>query len=396
MSTLTVPNSSLPGIHAEPCELMAVILMGWTAPAPRHRCAITWSSVNATTERSRPLCILPRLVSILPSTGFRFTALTPLERWRRRLCRAEVVEFFRRQGPCLVGMEACATAHHWARELIALGHEVKLMPPAYVKAYVKRNKNDAADAEAICEAVTRPSMRFVPVKDVDQQSVLMMHRARNLLVRQRTMLVNALRAHLAEFGIIAPQGLRHIERLAGAIEEDSPALPELARSILRLVVAQLNDTQAKVRQIEAKLAKWHRSNRVSKLLATVPGVGIMGASAIAATVSDPNLFRSGREFAAWLGMTPRQNSSGGKERLGRTSKRGDKYIRCLLVAGAVAVLRHARNRATKNAEWVRALLTRRPAKVVAVALANRTARIAWAVMARGEAYRAREIAGQAV
>jgi transposase len=315
---------------------------------------------------------------------------------RRRLRRAEVVEFFRRQGPCLVGMEACATAHHWARELIALGHEVKLMPPAYVKAYVKRNKNDAADAEAICEAVTRPSMRFVPVKDVDQQSVLMMHRARNLLVRQRTMLVNALRAHLAEFGIIAPQGLRHIERLAGALEEDSPALPELARSILRLVVAQLNDTQAKVRQIEAKLATWHRSNRVSKLLATVPGVGIMGASAIAATVSDPNLFRSGREFAAWLGMTPRQNSSGGKERLGRTSKRGDKYIRCLLVAGAVAVLRHARNRATKNAEWVRALLTRRPAKVVAVALANRTARIAWAVMARGEAYRAREIAGQAV
>jgi transposase len=292
-------------------------------------------------------------------------------------------------------MEACATAHHWARELIALGHEVKLMPPAYVKAYVKRNKNDAADAEAICEAVTRPSMRFVPVKDVDQQSVLMMHRARNLLVRQRTMLVNALRAHLAEFGIIAPQGLRHVERLAGAIEEDSPALPELARSILRLVVAQLNDTQAKVRQIEAKLAKWHRSNRVSKLLATVPGVGIMGASAIAATVSDPNLFRSGREFAAWLGMTPRQNSSGGKERLGRTSKRGDKYIRCLLVAGAVAVLRHARNRATKDAEWVRALLARRPAKVVAVALANRTARIAWAVMARGEAYRAKEIAGQA-
>jgi transposase len=315
---------------------------------------------------------------------------------RRRLRRTEVVAFFRKQEPCLVGMEACATAHHWARELIALGHEVKLMPPAYVKAYVKRNKNDAADAEAICEAVTRPSMRFVPVKDVDQQSVLMMHRARNLLIRQRTMLVNALRAHLAEFGIIAPQGLRHIERLAGALEEDSPALPELARSILRLVVAQLNDTQAKVRQIEAKLAKWHRSNRVSKLLATVPGVGIMGASAIAATVSDPNLFRSGREFAAWLGMTPRQNSSGGKERLGRTSKRGDKYIRCLLVAGAVAVLRHARNRATKNAEWVRALLTRRPAKVVAVALANRTARIAWAVMARGEAYRAREIAGQAV
>lgn len=318
---------------------------------------------------------------------------------KRRLRRTEIVAFFRRQEPCLVGMEACATAHHWARELIALGHEVKLMPPAYVKAYVKRNKNDAADAEAICEAVTRPSMRFVPVKDIDQQSVLMMHRARNLLVRQRTMLVNALRAHLAEFGIIAPQGLRHVERLAATIEADSPALPELARSILRLVVAQLNDAQAKVRQIEAKLAKWHRSNRVSKLLATVPGVGIMGASAIAATVSDPNLFRSGREFAAWLGMTPRQNSSGGKERLGRTSKRGDKYIRCLLVAGAVAVLRHARDRATKDGQWVRAMLARKPAKLVAVALANRTARIIWAVMARGDGYRAKElvngIAGQA-
>jgi transposase len=314
---------------------------------------------------------------------------------RRRLHRTEVVAFFGKQEPCLVGMEACATAHHWARELIALGHEVKLMPPAYVKAYVKRNKNDAADAEAICEAVTRPSMRFVPVKDVAQQSVLMLHRARNLLVRQRTMLVNALRAHLAEFGVIAPQGLRHVEQLIAAIDADDLALPELARSVLRLIAAQLSDTQAKVRQIEAKLAKWHRSDQISKLLATVPGVGIMGATAIAATVSDPNLFRSGREFAAWLGMTPRQNSSGGKERLGRTSKRGDKYIRCLLVAGAVAILRHARNRATKDAAWVRALLARRPAKVVAVALANRTARIVWAVMARGEAYRAKEIAGQA-
>jgi transposase len=312
---------------------------------------------------------------------------------KRRLRRTEVVAFFRRQEPCLVGMEACATAHHWARELIVLGHEVRLMPPAYVKAYVKRNKNDAADAEAICEAVTRSSMRFVPVKDVDQQSVLMMHRARNLLVRQRTMLVNALRAHLAEFGVIAPQGLRHVERLVGAIEQESPALPDLARSILRLVVAQLNDTQAKVQHIEAKLAKWHRSDRVSKLLATVPGIGIMGASAIAATVSDPNLFRSGREFAAWPGMTPRQNSSGGKERLGRTSKRGDKYIRCLLVAGAIAILRHARNRTTKDAEWMRALLARRPTKVAAVALANRTARIVWAVMKRGSAYRAAEVMG---
>jgi transposase len=312
---------------------------------------------------------------------------------RRRLRRTEVIEFFRALDPCLVGMEACATAHHWARELIGLGHDVKLMPPTCVKAYVKRNKNDAADAEAICEAVTRPTMRFVPVKDVYQQSVLMLHRARNLLVGQCTMLVNALRAHLAEFGIIASQGLRHVEQLVKAIEHVN--LPELARSILRLIVAQLNDTEAKVRQLEARLAQWHRNSPLSKLLATVPGVGIMTASAIAATVSDPNLFRSGREFAAWLGMTPRQNFSGGKERLGGTSRRGDKYIRCLLVAGAVAVLRHARNRATKDAEWVGAMLAQKPAKVVAVALANKTARIVWAVMKRGDAYQAKEVVGQA-
>lgn len=310
---------------------------------------------------------------------------------KRRLRRSEVVGFFKSLEPCLVGMEACATAHHWARELIALGHEVKLMPPAYVKAYLKRNKNDAADAAAICEAVTRPSMRFVPIKNVEQQAVLMLHRGRALLIRQRTMLVNALRAHMAEFGIIAPQGLHNADQLIAAVSDEHTPLPELARSILQLIIGQLNDTAARIRMLEARLAKWHRANAVSRLLASVPGVGIMGASAIAATVTDPSLFHSGREFAAWLGMTPRQNSSGGKERLGGISKRGDKYIRSLLIAGAVAILRHARNRATKDAEWVRGMLARKPAKVVAVALANRTARIAWAVMRRGTAYRATAI-----
>ncbi len=314
---------------------------------------------------------------------------------RRRLRRGEVLAYFQSIEPCLVGMEACATAHHWARELTVLGHQVKLMPPAYVKAYVKRNKNDAADAEAICEAVTRPTMRFVPVKDVDQQSILMLHRTRNLLVRQRTMLVNALRAHMAEFGIVAPQGFAHAEELVAVIDDEKSPLPELARSILRLVVAQLKDTMARTHEIEVQLAKWHRQSKVSQLLATIPGVGIMGASAIAATVADPTLFRSGREFAAWLGMTPKQNSSGGKEKLGRTSKRGDKYIRCLLVAGAVAILRHTRNRTTKDAAWVRGLLERKPAKVAAVALANKTARIVWAVMARGEAYRSKDVIGLA-
>ena len=310
---------------------------------------------------------------------------------RRRLWRSGVIAYFRSLEPCLVGMEACATAHYWARELTALGHTVKLMPPAYVKAYVKRNKNDAADAEAICEAVTRPSMRFVPVKDAEQQSVLMLHRARSLLVRQRTMLVNALRAHMAEFGIVAPQGLRHVEILTKTIAHQPERLPELARSILQTIVDQLNGTMARIREIEGRLAKWHRQSRVSCLLASVPGIGIMGASAIAATVADPSVFRSGREFAAWLGMTPRQNSSGGKERLGRTSKRGDKYIRSLLTAGAVAVLRHARNRQTRDGEWVRALLARKPTKLAAVALANKTARIVWAVMTRGDGYRAKEV-----
>ena len=203
---------------------------------------------------------------------------------KRGCAAAEVVEFFKALEPCLVGMEACATAHHWARELIALGHEVKLMPPAYVKAYVKRNKNDAADAEAICEAVTRPSMRFVPVKSAEQQAVLMMHRARELLVRQRTMLINALRAHLAEFGVIAPQGLRHVEQLVAAIEANKHGSAGTGAVDPAADRGQLNDTQAKVRQIEARLAQWHRNSRLSKLLATIPGVGIMGASAIAATV----------------------------------------------------------------------------------------------------------------
>jgi transposase len=234
-------------------------------------------------------------------------------------------------------------------------------------------------------------MRFVPVKDAARQSVLMLHRAHSFLVRQRTMLVSALRAHMAEFGIIAPQGLRYVDSLTKMIAHQQERLPELARSILQTIVDQLNDTMKRIREIERWLTRWHRQSRVSCLLATVPGVGIMGASALAATVADPSLFRSGREFAAWLGMTPRQNSSGGKERLGRTSKRGDKYIRSLVTAGAVGVLRHARNRPTRDGEWVRALLARKPSKLAAVALANKTARIAWAVMMRGKGYQAKKV-----
>jgi transposase len=232
-----------------------------------------------------------------------------------RLRRGQVLNYFRALPPCLVGMEACATAHHWARELTALGHEVKLMPPAYVKPYVKRNKTDAADAEAIAEAVTRPTMRFVAVKSADQQAMLMLHRVRELLVRQRTMLATALRAHLAEFGIVAPQGIHRVEKLAAQVHD--PAVPPLAREVLMRLVDELASAWRRIEALEARLVALHRANVVSRRLASIPGVGPITAMATASTVPDPTMFRSGREFAAWLGLTPKSHSSGGKDKLGR-------------------------------------------------------------------------------
>jgi transposase len=309
---------------------------------------------------------------------------------RKRLRRAEVLTFFAELEPCLVGMEACATAHHWARELIKLGHTVKLMPPAYVKPYVRRGKNDVTDAAAICAAVMRPSMRFVPVKSADQQSVLMLHRVRALLIRQRTMLINARRAHLAEFGIVVAQGVRPlaalIEKVFGA-DRQTAEIPPLARTALEPLVASLMDLQPRIKALEADLLAWHRSSEESRRLETIPGVGFITATALAATVTDPTHFRSGREFVAWLGLTLRQNSSGGKARLGRISKMGDGYLRMLLVVGATAVMRYARQNTAANTRWIQGLLATKPARLVAVALANKTARIAWAVLARKEVYR---------
>jgi transposase len=310
---------------------------------------------------------------------------------RKRLGRAEVLRFFASIDPCLVGMEACATAHHWARELMKLGHNVKLMPPAYVKPYVRRGKNDAADAAAICEAVGRPNMRFVPVKQADQQAVLMLHRTRALLVRQRTMLANALRAHLAEFGIIVAQGIGRISTLIERIfskEEDPSDVPPLALAALEPLAIQFLQLQPRIKSLEAELLAWHKTNEESRRLETIPGVGFLTASAIAATVTDASHFRSGREFAAWLGLTPRQNSSGGKERLGRVSKMGDGYLRSLLFVGATAVIRFARTKASVRSAWLNGLLAKKPAKVAAVALANKMARIAWAVLTKKERYRA--------
>jgi len=304
---------------------------------------------------------------------------------RRQLRRGQVIDFFAKLPPCRVGMEACATAHHWARELMARGHEVRLMPPSYVKAYVKRSKNDAADAAAICEAVTRPSMRFVPVKSVEQQAALMLHRTRDLLVRQRTQLINAMRAHLAELGIVAAQGRDGVRALIGMASSDQ--LPAAVRDCLGALVKQLEAAHQQILEIERRLHAQHRASETSRRLETIPGIGVIGATALAATVTDPTVFKSGREFAAWIGLVPRQSSTGGKERLGPISKQGDRYLRRLLIVGAMAVIRHARCHPEKH-PWLIQLLARRPAKVVAVALANKTARIAWAMLVRGEDYQA--------
>lgn len=308
---------------------------------------------------------------------------------RKRLRRAAVLPFFANLAPCLIGMEASAGAHHWARELRALGHDVKLMAPSYVKPYVKRGKNDAVDAEANCEAVTRPNMRFVPIKSAGQQSVLMLHRARELLIRQQTMLVNALRAHLAEFGIVVPQGIARIGPLVAIVrDENDDRIPSLARAALTTIVDQLRDLRSGIADLEAEIVAWHRADPTSCRLATIPGIGPITASAIAATVSDPSYFRSGRQLAAWLGLTPRQHSSGGKERLGRISKQGDRYIRWLLVMGALSVIRYARTKAAADSQWINQLLSRRSARVVSVAIANKMARVIWAILAREQAYRA--------
>jgi len=307
---------------------------------------------------------------------------------RRQLRRGELIGFFRRLPPCLIGMEACSTAHFWARELAALGHEVRLMPAAYVKPYVKRGKSDALDAEGICEAVTRPTMRSVAIKSPDQQAVLMLHRTRDLLVRQRTMLVNALRGHLAEFGIIAPQGLPSVPKLVELAEKArGTALPELAWRCIRLILAQLEDVHARIGQVEREIMTWHRTSELSQRLETIPGIGIITASALAATITDPSSFRSGRQLAAWIGLVPRQSGTGGKVRLGHISKQGDRYLRRLLVLGATTLLRHARGKTSVTAGWINALLARRPAGIVKVAIANKLARIAWAVLQNNRNYR---------
>mgnify|MGYP003645222931 CR=1 FL=1 len=313
---------------------------------------------------------------------------------RRALRRSQVLDFFRSIEPCLVGLEACGTAHHWANAIGEFGHTVRMMPPVYVKAYLKRNKTDAADAEAICEAVTRPTMRFVPIKTAEEQAAGMVLKTRELFVRQRTQMSNAMRAHMAELGIIAATGMTSITKLIAILRDDDDGrLPFAARAALLEMAEQIEGLTARIEDLDVKIVATVKADETARRLTSIPGVGPIIAATIRATITDPAAFRTGRDLAAWIGITPRANSSGGKERLGGISKRGNKQLRTLLIVGATSILKQAR-RGVKLPGWIIALMTRRPYKVVAVALANKIARTIWALLVKGGTYQAPAIMGK--
>ncbi len=307
--------------------------------------------------------------------------------FRRRLTRQQVLKFFAAQPRCVVAMEACASAHHWARVIGALGHEVKLIPPAYVKPFVKRQKNDAADAEAIVEAASRATMRFVAVKTEVQQAAAMAYRTRDLLVRQRTQTVNALRGHLAEHGVVAPVGIAHVGRLAAVVGGDEGELPEPVKHLAGMLLAQITELAERIDLLEKQIRRRVHDDVAAKRLMTIPGVGPIAATAITTFAPPPETFAKGRDFAAWVGLTPRQHSTGGKERLGRTSKMGQRDIRRLLITGAMAVVNWASRKGAPEGTWLARMLATKPRMLVAVALANRMARVAWALLRKEENYR---------
>jgi transposase len=312
--------------------------------------------------------------------------------FRRKIVRAKLMAFFSTQPRCLVALEACGGAHHWGREIGKLGHTVRLIPPVYVKPFVKRQKNDAADAEAICEAAQRPSMRFVAVKDEAQQANSVVFRARDVLVRQRTQCINALRGHLTEYGWVVAKGTTHVATLIDQIEDPNCQLPESARSVFRVLITTLTALEENIAILDVEISRRSKEDAVARRLMTIPGVGPITATAIAALAPPVETFRRGRDFAAWLGLTPLQKSTGGKQRLGETSKMGERTIRRLLIIGASAVVRQACMRGAPVGSWLARMLARKPRMLVTVALANKTARIVWALLARGEVYRAPVVA----
>ena len=311
---------------------------------------------------------------------------------RKRLQREQVLSFFASQPRCRVAMEACASAHHWARAIGDLGHEVRLIPPAYVKPFVKRQKNDMADAEAICEAAQRPTMRFVAVKSETKQAAAVIFRTRDLLVGQRTQIINALRGHLGEYGLIAPKGPAHVERLIAQVEDSASGVPQAARSCLVRLIAVPRRLQDEIAELDREIAARAKSDDVARRLMTVPGIGPLIATAIEALAPPPETFRSGRDFAAWIGLTPVQRSTGGKERLGRTSRMGERTLRRLLIIAASGVVRWAKRKGVPAGSWLGRMLARKPPMLVIVALANKNARIAWALIAKGGVYRAPAVA----
>ncbi|MES0160311.1 MULTISPECIES: IS110 family transposase [unclassified Mesorhizobium] len=312
---------------------------------------------------------------------------------RKKLRRDQVLRFLAEQPTCTVAMEACASSHYWAREISGLGHSVRLIAPGYVKPFVKRQKNDAADAEAICEAAQRPTMRFVAVKSEEQQAAAIVFRVRDLVVRQRTQTINAIRGHLAEFGMVAAQGLFHVAKLLAAIEDKGSAVPEVARSILRLLVEQLRSLDEKMALLDREIARRAKEDTEARRLMTIPGIGPITATALAALAPSAQTFKRGRDFAAWLGLTPLQRSTGGKQKLGETSRMGERTLRRLLIIGASAAVRWAMRKGKSADPWLMRILGRKPPMLVIVALANKTARIVWALMAKGGTYRAPAVAG---
>lgn len=310
----------------------------------------------------------------------------------RRITRQKLVQFFASQPRCTVAMEACAGAHHWGRELQRLGHEVRLIPPVYVKPFVKRQKNDAADAEAICEAAQRPTMRFVPVKSEEQQASAAVFRARDLLVRQRTQLLNALRGLLTEHGWVAPKGLFHASTMFAQVEDPSCPLPQSARDTFLVMIASVRALDERIRFFDREITKRAREDETARRLMTVPGIGPITATALLALAPAPQSFRKGRDFAAWMGLTPLQRSTGGKSKLGSITRMGERTLRRLLILGSAAVVLHASKRGAAKGSWLEQMMTRKPRMLVTVALANKTARIVWAVLARGGVYRAPAVA----